>query len=103
MQQVSDHFEGFYFGRYDVRVPSEEDLRAGRNLSVIELNGVSSEATWIYDPKHPVGFAWRTLFEQWRIAFRIAAWNREHGHGPETCRETLRAIFSRSVREPFEA
>jgi pimeloyl-ACP methyl ester carboxylesterase/membrane protein DedA with SNARE-associated domain len=103
MQQVSDAFEGFYFGRYDVRAPSEEDLRAGRDLAVIELNGVSSEATWIYDPKHSVLFAWRTLFEQWRIAFEIAAWNREHGEQPMSHRATVRAILRRGVREPFEA
>ncbi len=103
LQGVSDTFEGFYFGRYDVRVPSVEDLQAGRNLSVIELNGVSSEATWIYDPRHSVLFAWRTLFEQWRMAFKIAAWNRAHGHRPETCRRTARAILGRGLREPFEA
>ncbi|MBC2594731.1 alpha/beta fold hydrolase [Ruficoccus amylovorans] len=102
-QRVSDTFEGFYFGRYDVRVPSEEDLRAGQNLTVIELNGVSSEATWIYDPKHSVLFAWRTLFEQWRLAFEIAAWNRQEGHRPLSLRATVKAIFRRSVRESFEA
>ncbi|QYY37343.1 alpha/beta fold hydrolase [Ruficoccus sp. ZRK36] len=103
VQSVSDCYEGFYFGRYDVRVPSEEDLKAGKNLTVIELNGVSSEATWIYDPKHSALFGWRTLLEQWRIAFQIADWNRKHGARPDTCRATLRAIFSRGVREPFEA
>jgi membrane protein DedA with SNARE-associated domain len=79
IDSLSQSLPGFYFGRYDVRVPSEEDLRAGRNLRVIELNGATSEATSIYDPSHGLLQAWGTLFEQWRILFAIAAENRRRG------------------------
>ncbi len=79
IDRISQCFEGFYFGRYDVRVPSEADLRAGRNLKVIELNGATSEATSIYDPAHGLWTAYRTLFRQWRILFEIAAENRRLG------------------------
>jgi hypothetical protein len=57
-------------------------LRAGRNLKVIELNGVTSEATSIYDPRNSVLAAWRVLFAQWRIAFEIGAQNRKRGARP---------------------
>ena len=76
MDDLSRRAEGFYFGRYDVRVPSVEDLRAGRGLKVLELNGMTSEATHIYDPQGGLVAAYRTLFEQWRLAFAIAAGNR---------------------------
>ena len=79
-------FDGFYFGRYDVRVPSEEDLRRGRAFKVIELNGATSEATHIYDPRYGVLAAWRTLFRQWRLLFEIAAAN--HARGAPTVRWT---------------
>ena len=46
---------------------------------MIELNGVTSEATSIYDPKNSVFAAYGILFEQWRIAFEIGAQNRERG------------------------
>ena len=82
IDRVSRGFEGFYFGRYDLRVRSEEDLRLGRNLKVIELNGVTSESTDIYDPKHGLWHAYRTLFEQWQIAFEIGARNRDKGIQP---------------------
>lgn len=78
---VSRTFTGFYFGRYDVRTPSVEALQRGE-FTVIELNGVTSEATSIYDPAHTVWHGWRTLCRQWRIAFEIAAENRARGMRP---------------------
>jgi membrane protein DedA with SNARE-associated domain len=100
---ISRTFEGFNFGRYDIRCPSAEDLRAGRNLRVIELNGVTSEATAIYDPRHSLFQAWRMLCRQWRLAFEIGAANRALGAQPFPLRQALRAfIHSRSTFK-FEA
>ncbi|MEM6645011.1 MAG: alpha/beta fold hydrolase [Bacteroidota bacterium] len=76
---ISQVYDGFYFGRYDLRVPSVEDFQAGRHLKIVELNGLTSEATSMYDPQHSVFFAWRTLMTQWRIAFEIGAANRTRG------------------------
>ena len=47
---ISHGFEGFYFGRYDLRVASTDSLRAGCDFKILELNGVTSEAAHIYDP-----------------------------------------------------
>jgi membrane protein DedA with SNARE-associated domain len=77
IDRISRGFPGFYFGRYDIRTPHLADFQAGRNFKVLELNGASSEATHIYDPRNSVFSAWSTLFEQWRILFEIAARNRE--------------------------
>ena len=46
---------------------------------MIELNGVSSEATNLYDPRGTLRAAYGTLFRQWEIAFRIGASNRARG------------------------
>jgi len=79
MEQLSRRYEGFYFGRYDVRVPSAEHLQRGENLRVIELNGVTSEATNIYDPGIGIIEAYRTLFAQWREAYAIGAYHAARG------------------------
>jgi membrane protein DedA with SNARE-associated domain len=73
IDRVTRGYEGFYFGRFDIRTPNVEDFRRGRNFKVIELNGVTSEATHIYDPRHSLFAAYRVLFAQWRIAFEIGA------------------------------
>lgn len=84
IDRLSSSFDGFYFGRYDLRVPTPEHLSRGEGLRVLELNGVTSEATHIYDPKHGVFTAYRVLFEQWRLAFEIGRLNRDRGVEPES-------------------
>jgi membrane protein DedA with SNARE-associated domain len=77
--QISCGFDGFYFGRFDLRTPSIEEFKQGKNFKIVELNGVTSEATHIYDPKNSLFAAYRILFEQWRIAFEIGARNLRRG------------------------
>jgi hypothetical protein len=77
--QISKGFHGFYFGRYDIRTPSIEEFKRGKNFKIVELNGVTSEATHIYDPKTSLLTAYKILFEQWRIAFEIGALNSRRG------------------------
>jgi pimeloyl-ACP methyl ester carboxylesterase len=81
VDSISRGFDGFRFGRYDVRAESVEAFQAGR-FRVIELNGVTSEATSIYDPAHGVLEAYRTLLAQWRLAFEIGAGSRADGKRP---------------------
>jgi pimeloyl-ACP methyl ester carboxylesterase/membrane protein DedA with SNARE-associated domain len=82
IDQLSRQVPGFFFGRYDLRAHSEEAFREGRDFKVLELNGVTSEATHIYDPSLGLLNAYRVLFEQWRLAFEIGAQNRRLGVSP---------------------
>jgi hypothetical protein len=77
--ELSKGFDGFYFGRYDVHVSSVAEFKRGAGFKVIELNGVTSEATHIYDPNVGLIEAYRALFEQWRLAFEIGAENVRRG------------------------
>lgn len=86
---ISKAIPGYFFGRYDLRVPSEDDLRAGKNLKILEANGVSSESANIYDPAYGLFDAYRTMFKQWQTAFRIGAKNRAKGHQPASIRQVL--------------
>ncbi|MFN0244762.1 MAG: alpha/beta fold hydrolase [Planctomycetota bacterium] len=76
---IARRFEGFFFGRFDVRTTSLEEVRAGRGFTIVELNGLTSEATHIYDPRTTLREAYRVLCEQWRIAFEIGVHNRARG------------------------
>ncbi len=69
----------FSFGRIDVRFASTALLRGGTGFQVIEINGVGSEATHIWDPSTRLVDAWRTQFFHYGAAFRIGAANRRRG------------------------
>jgi membrane protein DedA with SNARE-associated domain len=92
IDSLSRSAPGFFFGRYDVRAESVESLQAGRGFKVIELNGATSEATNIYDPKHSIAQAWRTLRAQWSIAFEIGAANRARGARAMSALELVRLL-----------
>ena len=94
IERISRCFEGFYLGRYDLRAPSADDLRHGRNLKIIELNGVTGQCSHIYSPGNSVFYAWRTIFAQWRIAVEIARRNEAAG-----CKRMPASAFLRHWRD----
>jgi hypothetical protein len=81
----------FHFGRIDVRFTSLADLRRGEGLTVIEINGVGSEATHIWDARMRLGRAWAAQFEHYGAAFAIGAAMRRRGHRPAGLRAMWRA------------
>lgn len=82
IEEIARPYKGFYFGRFDVKAANEKALQEGENLKVIEINGVTSEATHIYDPANSLLYGWKTLMQQWDIAFQIASRNAQNGHQP---------------------
>ena len=101
IDRVSKLFDGFYFGRYDIRTPDIEAFRRGEDYKIVELNGVTSEATNIYDPKNSLVEAYRILAQQWRIAFRIGAANRARGTEPVSVMTLLKVL--RQIRRDAAA
>jgi membrane protein DedA with SNARE-associated domain len=91
---VARELEGFFVGRFDVRYADPSEFRAGRGFAVVELNGATSESTNLYDPSWSLWRAYRTLFRQWALLFRIGAANRARGHRPVSVRELLGLLRS---------
>jgi len=79
LQMVFDRIalkiSGFYYGRFDIKVPSLEDLYAGQNIKIFELNGVSSEVAHIYDPDYKLLKAYREVVEHMNYIYQIAKIN----------------------------
>jgi hypothetical protein len=77
IDKVCRQIPEFYFGRMDIRYNSWEELKQGKNFSIIELNGAGSEPTHIYDPKHSIFFAWKEIIRHFNILYRISAMNHQ--------------------------
>lgn len=92
---IADDIGEFHFGRFDVRFSDFEALRRGEGFSIIEYNGAGAEATHIWDGRTGLLEAWRSLFAQFSILFRIGAANRRRGFRPEG----WGAFFARWQRE----
>lgn len=93
IEELSRNYEGFCFGRYDVRCEDGEALARGE-LRILELNGLTSEATHIYDPRNSLFSAYRVLFRQWSLAFEIARANLAAGARGSSVRELAREYLA---------
>ena len=89
IDSIMQAFPDFHFGRLDVRFESTTTLRGGEGFRIIEINGVGSEATHIWDPHTSLWTAYRDQFEHYRIAFEIGAQMRRRGIKPTSLFELL--------------
>lgn len=72
---ICKRVNGFYFGRLDIRYNDWEELKQGRNFTIIELNGAGSEPTHIYDPRHSLFYAWKEIIRHWNILYKVSKKN----------------------------
>lgn len=93
VDQFSKRIPGFYFGRFDIRFNTWEELRMGRNFAIIELNGAGAEPTHMYDPRHSLFFAVREIIRHWGILCRISRINHKAGVPYPSFRDGVR-IFT---------
>lgn len=71
--ELTDRVEGADWLRFDLRARSEEDLREGRTIGIVEVNGSSGEDTIIYDPALPVRAARARLALQWALLSELGS------------------------------
>ena len=69
---ISASIPDFQYGRYDLRVDTIDNLYAGKNIRIIELNGMNSEAAHIYDPKYNIIKAYYHVLKNLLIGYRIS-------------------------------
>lgn len=79
IDEICRQIPEFYFGRLDIRFKDWEELKKGRNFSIIEVNGAGAEPTHIYDPRHSIFFAWKEIIRHWIILWRVSVRNHKRG------------------------
>lgn len=72
---IAKPIDGFYIGRFDLKVKSLADLYEGKNIKIMELNGVTSEPAHIYDPSVFIVNAYKALFLHYKLIYLIAKQN----------------------------
>lgn len=88
--RIARDIPGFRFGRFDVRFGDFAAFQRGEDFRIVECNGAGAEATHIWDSRTRLRDAYRTLFEQFSLLWRIGAEHRRAGHRPEPWRVFLR-------------
>ena len=69
----------FYYGRYDIKCHSIEELREGKNFKILEFNGSGSVPNHIYSGGYNLFAAYREILRHWKALFEISSANCSRG------------------------
>jgi hypothetical protein len=69
----------FYYGRYDLKCRSIEELKESKHFSILEYNGSGAEPNHVYQS----GFSWfkalGVFLHHWKALYRISVANHKNG------------------------
>ncbi|MBO1320748.1 hypothetical protein [Acanthopleuribacter pedis] len=77
--QISAGIDGFYYGRYDVKVADLARFQTGEAPKVLEINLTASIPSHIFDPEVSIWEAYRVMFYHWNVLYEIARANNRRG------------------------
>lgn len=92
-RKIAQPLDGYYYGRFDLKVNSIEDLYAGDKIKIIELNGTNSEPAHIYDPDFPILKAYKEIIKHMKLVYEISQENRKLGVKPDPFMDVLRGLY----------
>jgi hypothetical protein len=69
----------FYYGRYDIKCSSIEDLKKGINFSILEFNGAGSIPNHVYTEKYTLLEAYKEICRHWKSLYEISSYNHKNG------------------------
>ena len=94
----ADQLPGFYYGRFDVKYKDWDSLLAGKDFSLMEINGVNAEPTHIYQPGYGLFKAYRDIFSHMKIIYEISEQNRTLGVQPKRLKPFLIELINTAIR-----
>jgi hypothetical protein len=79
IDNISLSINDFFYGRYDIMCTSIEDLKQGKNFSILEYNGCGAEPNHFYDTGFTLTGAYKEILKHWKVLYRISKYNHQHG------------------------
>jgi hypothetical protein len=75
--RISHDINDFFYGRYDIMCTNVEDLKAGKNFTILEYNGCGAEPNHFYDTGYTLLGAYREILRHWKALYTISMYNRK--------------------------
>jgi hypothetical protein len=88
--KISIEVDDFFYGRYDIMCSNVEDLKKGKNFSILEYNGCGAEPTHFYETGYTLKAAHKEILRHWKALYEISRINSNKGLKPWS--------FSRGVK-----
>jgi hypothetical protein len=97
---MNNESHGLYYGRYDLKCTSVEDLKNGKNVVVLEYNGTGAEPNHIYDCGMSYWKALKVVNMHWYHMYKIGKINHKNGAPYWSFRKCQR--FSKNCKKEFQ-
>jgi len=92
--KITENMDSFFFGRFDLKVNSLQDLYLGKNIRIMELNGTTSEPAHIYDPGTPLWRAYRDVISNMELVRKISSMNIRKGIPTTSVPVFIKTVYS---------
>jgi hypothetical protein len=79
---ISLKINDFFYGRYDIMCTSVDDLKAGKNFTILEYNGCGAEPNHFYDTGYTLMGAYKEILKHWKALYSISKYNKQSGVKP---------------------
>jgi hypothetical protein len=76
---LSTNENKFYYGRFDIKCASIEDLKQQKNFIILEYNGAGAEPNHIYDCGMTLIQAHKEIAKHWKALYDISKYNHQQG------------------------
>lgn len=97
---ISHAVQHLYYGRYDIKCTSVDDLKKGINFSILEFNGTGAEPHHVYGNGNNFFEACKIIIQHWQVLFSIAQNNhRQKGIKFKSLQEGIQ--FTRKANKHF--
>ncbi len=90
IDKLAQQIPEFYFGRFDLRCRSYEDLKQLKHFKILELNGAGAEPGHIYQPGYALIKAYKDIFWHLKVLSDISAQNKKRGFQYSSFSEGIR-------------
>lgn len=92
IDKLAKQIDGFYYGRFDLKCKSFEDLRELKNFSIVELNGCGAEPAHIYQSGFSLFKAYKVVFNHFKWMAEVSLENKKLGIPYLTTRQGLKKL-----------
>ena len=80
--EISLNINDFFYGRYDIMCSNVEDLKNGKNFTILEYNGCGAEPNHFYDTGYTLIGAYKEILKHWKALYQICKYNSQQGIKP---------------------
>lgn len=77
--QICDANRAFFYGRYDIKCTSLEDMKQGKNFKILEFNGAGAGPNHVYHQGLTYREAQKEILRHWKYLFDISRHNHRAG------------------------